>query len=593
MAIDQTPSVVATNALQSLPFSSLIGGPLDACIKAQAASAKTSWEFIDKVGLYTDPKTGEKKAVQVTFQYNNNGHMTKLVVPLLTIVPIPYMAIDQVTIDFIANISASSSSTTQSSDDKSLKVDASADASFGIGPFSINVKAEANYSSKQHSAASQSSKYSVEYTMNVHVEGGQADMPPGLGTILNILQGSITSNGSNDMISITPSAININGAQGQTGADIKVQIKNSKGEIVKDGVVVKAFIQPISGPSLTLKTKNQGDSLYEASSFFLSAPAKLNATHPKRIQNKLAQGRFLTPAEEGALSYYKSSLAHYPYNDLIGQTSSPSPTDSDQATTNDDGIVRFVLDTSTAKPGTYTGNIEFDATIKGSGKTKDEKITKSARYMVIVPKPPQSITNESTLVAFTKSNPTQKLKVVTEQNGMPVKGVKVEGQLSNSTDSSLITLTPPSTLITGADGSLEFSLEAIDFTYDQQVAVQFSATMNDEPFGQLLIINASIQKETVASKTLAASSNSSKSNPLQITSTAKTLKITASDGSTPILTPIIPGSLKSNIDISSTSIKAGTGFTLKLKGTKPNPQKKGVIKFTSAGYDDCDVYVEV
>ncbi|WP_353885290.1 hypothetical protein [uncultured Bacteroides sp.] len=42
MAIDTTPSQVATSALQAIPFGSIIGGPLKAAIEAQAMAAQTS-----------------------------------------------------------------------------------------------------------------------------------------------------------------------------------------------------------------------------------------------------------------------------------------------------------------------------------------------------------------------------------------------------------------------------------------------------------------------------------------------------------------------------------------------------------------------
>src|SRR2546421_227590 len=106
MPIDTTPSTVATNALQAIPFSSLIGGPLDACIQAQARSAKTTIDFIQAVGLNTNATTGEKTAINVVFQYQKNGQMANLIVPLLTILPIPYIAVTDITIDFKANISA-------------------------------------------------------------------------------------------------------------------------------------------------------------------------------------------------------------------------------------------------------------------------------------------------------------------------------------------------------------------------------------------------------------------------------------------------------------------------------------------------------
>ena len=71
-SIDTTPSTVATNALQSLPFGTLIGGPLAACVEAQAKAAKSSWEFIRDVGL-TDTEDGGKKAIYVNFEYRKDG----------------------------------------------------------------------------------------------------------------------------------------------------------------------------------------------------------------------------------------------------------------------------------------------------------------------------------------------------------------------------------------------------------------------------------------------------------------------------------------------------------------------------------------
>lgn len=226
MAIDTTPSTVATNALDALDFSSLIGGPMDAIIKAQALAAKTTYEFINEVGLTTDPDTGEKKPVNVTFQYNSGGKVATLTVPLLVILTVPNIEVSNFVIDFIANISASSSSTEETSSDNELGVDVEAEASLGIGPFSIRVKAKANYSSKQHSKAAQDSKYAVEYTMNVRVEGGQSDMPVGLQTVLNILQGSNTSVGPDDMVVARPRALNMDGNK---KANLEVVVKDAQG----------------------------------------------------------------------------------------------------------------------------------------------------------------------------------------------------------------------------------------------------------------------------------------------------------------------------------------------------------------------------
>ena len=185
-AIDTTPSQVATNALQAIPFGSIIGGPLKACIEAQAMAAQTSWQFIQEVGLNTDPNTGQKEAVNVSFQFMQNGHMVQLNVPLLTIVPIPYIAIHDIDINFKANISASSSSVSEQSSSSALDVGAEASIGAKWGPFHMDAKMKANYSSKKDSKATQESKYSVEYTMDVAVKAGQDSMPAGLAKVLEL-----------------------------------------------------------------------------------------------------------------------------------------------------------------------------------------------------------------------------------------------------------------------------------------------------------------------------------------------------------------------------------------------------------------------
>lgn len=191
MIIDRTPSQVVTNSLQAIPFSSLIGGPLNACIEAQAMAARRTWEFIQEAGLEADPETGEKKAVNVTFSFMQGGRMMQLDVPLLTIVPIPYIAIHDVDINFKASISASTSTATEQSEGTSMGGDLSMNGGVKLGLFHVDAKLNANYSSKKDSKATAESKYCVEYTMDVAVKAGQDSMPAGLAKILEILGNSL------------------------------------------------------------------------------------------------------------------------------------------------------------------------------------------------------------------------------------------------------------------------------------------------------------------------------------------------------------------------------------------------------------------
>ena len=187
MAISEIPAQVATNAMQAIPFGSMIGGPLKACIEAQAMAAQTSWDFIQRVGLNTDPSTGERKAINVSFTFIQGGRMAQLNVPLLTIVPIPYIAINTIDINFKANVSASSSSVTENSTSSSTDASLDAKATFKVAFVKVEADIKANYSTKKDSKATEESKYSVESTIDVAVHAGQESMPAGLAKVLDLL----------------------------------------------------------------------------------------------------------------------------------------------------------------------------------------------------------------------------------------------------------------------------------------------------------------------------------------------------------------------------------------------------------------------
>lgn len=255
MPIDTTPSSVATSALQAIPFGSLIGGPLNACIEAQALAAKTTWTFIQQVGLNEDPQTKEKKAINVVFQYQKGNEMANLVVPLLTIVPIPYIAIDTIDINFKANISASSSSVQEDTSSTEFGGEASAHMEFGWGMFKVSADFKANYSSKKDSKATQESKYSVEYTMDVSVHAGQDSMPAGLAAVLGILQQSITSGTPGGRLTASATSVTLNPASAQAAdkqATIGATLVDSQNLTLK-GAGAPAMTFTLTGAGLSVE----------------------------------------------------------------------------------------------------------------------------------------------------------------------------------------------------------------------------------------------------------------------------------------------------------------------------------------------------
>ncbi|RGN44420.1 MULTISPECIES: DUF2589 domain-containing protein [unclassified Bacteroides] len=192
MKIDTTPSQVATSALQAIPFSTIIGSPLDACIKAQAMAAKTTWQFIQEVGMKkVDGKDDTKEAVNVAFTFIQNGNTVRLNIPLLSIIPIPYIAIQNIDISFKANLSAASSTAEERVSNDQFNTDITGGGLFGWGMWGVKMSLKGGYSSKKDSRATQDSKYSVEYTMDVDIRAGQENMPAGLAKVLEILNSSL------------------------------------------------------------------------------------------------------------------------------------------------------------------------------------------------------------------------------------------------------------------------------------------------------------------------------------------------------------------------------------------------------------------
>lgn len=189
----------ATKQLGSLPFGNIIGGPLVAAVEAQAKAARSTVEFINAVaftapvesssGAGTGSNTREIQTVE--FKYKRGDQEVSLKVPLLTIVPIPYIRIDDMTIQFKANISAETTTADTTNSSTALNVNASASGKASWGVASVEASFSAAYSAKKDSTSAANSKYAVEYTMDIYVHAVQDDMPAGMQKVLSLLNDSI------------------------------------------------------------------------------------------------------------------------------------------------------------------------------------------------------------------------------------------------------------------------------------------------------------------------------------------------------------------------------------------------------------------
>ena len=110
-----------------------------------------------------------------------------LQVPLLTIVPIPFIRVQSTDIEL--NVKINSIYNSEESNDTSVSSDMKASASTKAFFFKSSVNINASVSNQKKSSTSEEVK--KEYSLNIKIHAVQDDVPVGMGRILDILEESI------------------------------------------------------------------------------------------------------------------------------------------------------------------------------------------------------------------------------------------------------------------------------------------------------------------------------------------------------------------------------------------------------------------
>lgn len=194
-----------------LPMEDLIGGPLNATAKANAAMALTQTKFLLETcfnKVVKEEGSDDKKITRTSYSpvmiemsldrgiltptqkadgTNETGvknFKTSFYLPLLTIIPINSLGVNYVDISFEMEVKSSYSETELESKDTETKADGSFESKLGWGPLSVSIKGSASYSS--HDSSTHDTHYeksnSAKYTVNV--KAGQLPVPKGVNTII-------------------------------------------------------------------------------------------------------------------------------------------------------------------------------------------------------------------------------------------------------------------------------------------------------------------------------------------------------------------------------------------------------------------------
>lgn len=112
----------------------------------------------------------------------------KIDVPILTMMPIPFIKIDYTDIEFNVKINSVSNTSSSSNSDTSVKSDTTA----GYKGWRFNASTTLNASFSNQKASSSSEEVKKDYSLNIKVHAVQDDMPAGMSRILDILEENIS-----------------------------------------------------------------------------------------------------------------------------------------------------------------------------------------------------------------------------------------------------------------------------------------------------------------------------------------------------------------------------------------------------------------
>lgn len=176
------------DTFRGLPMEDLIAAPLKAVCDSQKQLAKSTHEFMTQIGFDTDDKgnlTGPRLLEYQLERPVNDGTMAKVVVkaPLLTLVPIPALAVNEVNIDF--QMEVTDTQTTPSKTASEITTEASGSAGFLFWRASVKMNGKVSSSRENTRTTNQTAKYQIR------VNARQQQPTEGLSKLMDIMASCI------------------------------------------------------------------------------------------------------------------------------------------------------------------------------------------------------------------------------------------------------------------------------------------------------------------------------------------------------------------------------------------------------------------
>lgn len=200
---------VMAQQFTGMPTKALIAGPLVAAAEANNQMAVSQLDFMlktcfesadEKDAEVKQGKIGNVKPIMINMEMTRgviDGSKSPpditqaksvITLPLLTLLPINSLAVDDVNVDFTMEVKSSSSKEKSSSQSSDTNVD----ASLTVSLFIVDIKASVSHHSSSQSSDKQHYQNSQNSTYNVKVHAGQLPLPPGITSVIQAYSQNIT-----------------------------------------------------------------------------------------------------------------------------------------------------------------------------------------------------------------------------------------------------------------------------------------------------------------------------------------------------------------------------------------------------------------
>lgn len=176
-------SMSISEQFTGLPMKDLIGSPLAAAADASINLANSTADFINRVGFDKDGNVRNVAFKYEKISKNEDGTLNldamKVDVPMLAIVPIPNLQVDEVNVLFDMEVKQSEKT------ESTLDLSAAAQAKLDLGLFSVSVSGSVSVHQNNTRSSDNSAKYHVD------VRAANHGTPEGLARVLDMMAANV------------------------------------------------------------------------------------------------------------------------------------------------------------------------------------------------------------------------------------------------------------------------------------------------------------------------------------------------------------------------------------------------------------------